>query len=133
MKVNIGIDLDEERVDFSIGNKNQGRFYAPKLKIGEDYFFVDFSYVWEKVGSYDDFGYGCVRGIKFGFTLNRQTGESNRGHIWIKDLKTNKRAAPEVYVSFLNEIAHNVIIGWDPDTELNVCSFASDIELSENK
>lgn len=112
-KVEISLNLGED-IDFkqfrliSINNKNQGRFYAPNLTIAGKKYFVDFSYCFDYNEDYEDLGVGPVSFLKIGYYLDRKTGEPIKAHIWIKDLETNKRAAPEVYKSFIEALRKNV-------------------------
>jgi hypothetical protein len=126
------IDLTTCKRWRSFGNKHQGRFYAPKLKIGDNYYFVDFSFIWAEIGDYDDYGRECVKNVKLGYYLGYSTGEEIKAHIWIGE-PGQKRASPEVYKLFLDEIKERIICGWDGETEMNVYLYPNQVELSEVK
>ncbi len=126
------IDLIDGPKSRTVGNKHQGRFYAPRLKIGDNYYYVDFSFVWTEIGDYDDYGAECVSNVKLGYYLNPLSGEEIKSHIWIGE-PGKKRASPEVYKLFLDEIKERIICGWDRETEMNVYLHPNQVELSEVK
>ena len=101
--------------EHTVGNLTQRRFYNPEFRLRERKFFIDFSYViyftglsrWD-CNNYSDY----ITKIQLGYHLNRKTGEVVKGHIWIKDPETGKRAAPEVYAEFKKwlEKNHNLVL-----------------------
>lgn len=140
-KVDISLDLSED-IDFkqlrliSINNKNQGRFYALNLTIAGKKYFVDFSYCFDYNEDHEDLGVGPVSFLKIGYYLDRKTGEPIKAHIWIKDLETGKRAAPEIYKSFIETLRKNVISHYEYNAEIfpdqNVMYYPGDkIEFAE--
>lgn len=140
-KVDISLDLSED-IAFKefrlicINNKHQRRFYAPSLTITGKKYFVDFSYCFDYNEDHEDLGVGPVSFLKIGYYLDRKTGEPVKTHIWIQDLENGKRAAPEVYKSFIETLRKNVISHYEYNAEIfpdqNVMYYPGDkIEFAE--
>jgi hypothetical protein len=117
IKIDLTVDLDFEYC-YQAGNKYQGRFYVPTLIIAGKKYFVDFPYCFDYQSDLKEWDLSPVSFIKMGYYLDRKTGDPVKAHIWIKDLETGKRAAPEVYKVFIDKLRQNVIGYYYCDAEI---------------